>query len=437
MTDEEDYSVDDLSDQPSSLRCYYDTVNAQGNKLPVQRYVDALKALRPGYQQLVVFAAIAGIPAHFKQADFDMDGDELINQDERDAFCQALFSDPLMLEVVGEPDRQNLMPSCTLRNELYDPNNPNMTEKDMYTTKAMRPRRIAEVAQGFGENGVIESICQENFTRAMHSIIEAISRRLGGVCLPRKLKRNAEGLVECDVVWGMPAGRGCDLPFLRAPTPERHLHKSGRNLCVVDQVPVLNPLASDPEQALATGQQGWYYDDFSTERLKSCKGEPNNLQRIAFTMVTTASGQATAEPPAGATVELQCLNETYGALAAEDKGIASLGFECTTVSEASDCGPPPMRYHPMARTCVISCGSNEECPAAWVCDLNEKTAFAQTAGFAVCVNPICDSPEGEARNCGNSDVGEACLPRLIGWGGFDENEAYLETNSPDCETCPC
>jgi hypothetical protein len=205
---------------------------------------------------------------------------------------------------------------------------------------------------------------------------------------------------------------------------------------VVNQVPVMDPTAADPEQALQPGEQGWYYDDFSADRLRSCKGDPNNLQRIAFTLVSTASGQVTAEPPAGVTVQLQCLNEIYGALGAEDPAVARVGFECDVDPDCGSIGSG-MRCHSLNRTCVISCGSNAECPPGWLCDVAKETAVAQSAGFALCYNPICDSPEGEARNCGNSDVGEACLPRLIPEGGFEENEVYLETNSPDCETRVC
>jgi len=421
-----------IAEQPANLRCYYDTVNNQGNKFPVQRYVDALKALRPGYQQLVVFAAIAGIPPDIKQADFDMDADGLISQSERDAFYQALLSDPLMQEVIREPDRQNLEPSCTLRNELFDPNNPNMTEKDRYITKALPPRRIAEVAQGFGENGVIESICQENFTGAMDSIIEAISKQLGEVCLPRKLKRDSDGLVECDVVWAMPGGRDCgELDFLSPPPAGRpQKTKDDRNLCVVNQVPVIDPTQDDPQLALQSNVQGWYYDDFSADRLKQCKGD--HKQRIALTRFSGEAGEVTADPPAGVTVELRCLNELQSIVDAEQTAAEKVGYECNVDQE---CGSRPMRCHAKERTCVIACASNDDCPNAWICDSDSSSA--QTAGFSLCVNPICELPEGEARNCGNSDVGNTCIPQNIPADGFKETEVFLETNSPDCETRIC
>jgi hypothetical protein len=292
------------------------------------------------------------------------------------------LSDPLMQERIRE-DGANLEPSCTLDNPLFDPNDPYSEE---LATKAYPARRITEVAQGFGENGVIESICQDNFTGAMDSIIGAISKQLRGVCLPRKLKRNSDGLVECDVVWSMPPGQGCDLPFLQPPEPGRPQTKGGKILCVVRQVPVVNVDVEDPAQALAPGVTGWYYDDFSADRLKDCKGDPNNLQRVAFTMFSGQTGEETADPPAGTTVELQCLNEVQSIVGAEETAAIKVGFECNVDQE---CGPLPMRCHPKARTCVITCGSNADCPAAWACDTELETVFAQRAEFPLCVNPTC------------------------------------------------
>jgi hypothetical protein len=371
-----------IGDQPANLRCYYDTVNNQGNKFPVGRYINALKGLRPGYDQLVVFGAIAGIPPGINEIDYDHDGDGLISQPERDAYYQAIFSNPLMQETI-RADGMNLEPSCTLANPAWDGVDPDT----QFATKAYPARRITEMAAGFGENGIIQSICQENFTGAMDSIIQAISKQLGGVCLPRKLKRNSDGFVQCDVVWGMPGGRSCDLPFLSPPPADRPQQKGGKNLCVVNQVAVLDPSQSDPQAALGAGQ-GWYYDDFSDGRLKDCKGDdPDNLQRIAFTL-TAGSGEATADPPAGATVELQCLNEVQSIVGAEETAAAKVGFECNT---DADCGPAGsgMRCHIKARTCVISCNSNADCPAAWACDVEKATVFAQTAKMAICVNPTC------------------------------------------------
>ena len=43
--------------------------------------------------------------------------------------------------------------------------------------RAFPPRRIVQVARGFGENGVVASICEADFTGGMDAIISAIVRR--------------------------------------------------------------------------------------------------------------------------------------------------------------------------------------------------------------------------------------------------------------------
>ncbi len=163
-----------IAEQPANLRCYYSRLNDRGDLFPIERFIHGFRALRPGYEQLVVFAAIAGIPPMIMEGDFDANGDGSLNQQERDAFYQAILTDPLMQERI-RADGQNLEPSCTLPNIAYDPNDPSSGE---FATKAYPARRITGAVRGFGENGVVRSICQQNFTSAVDAIVKAISRHL-------------------------------------------------------------------------------------------------------------------------------------------------------------------------------------------------------------------------------------------------------------------
>jgi hypothetical protein len=43
---------------------------------------------------------------------------------------------------------------------------------------AYPPRRIVEVARGFGANGMVQSICQDDFGPAIDAIVRVIGRRL-------------------------------------------------------------------------------------------------------------------------------------------------------------------------------------------------------------------------------------------------------------------
>src|SRR6185369_14858678 len=178
---------DPLASQPLNLRCYYNQTNNNGDELyPVERYVNGFKALRPGNENLVVFAAIAGVPpdlvdqAHLSNVDFS-------NETQRESFYTGLLNDPRMQETIDPasmtvPGTGNLTPSCSSA-----------------TGKAYPPRRIVQVAKQFGENAIVQSICQQDFGPALDVVIDMIGKQLGAVCLSRSLTRDADGLVGCNV----------------------------------------------------------------------------------------------------------------------------------------------------------------------------------------------------------------------------------------------
>jgi hypothetical protein len=280
----------------------------------------------------------------------------------------------------------------------------------------------------------VHSICQDDFKGAMDSIVAIISEKLGAVCLPRPFVRDSNGVVGCNVVWELPppermvAGTPmrCDeLPFLKTPAGGRStVSRDGGAVCTVAQLAV-KPDAAAPGGMRAmptvsdgiTFDQGWYYDDFSPERMTSCQrsGALSGLQRVAFT--------AQASPPTGVTVKLECLNETQslaqnrvdiltstkqpkigdpcGQSGAAGAGAAANDDEACAVRLAApnatwtDGIDRSMFCHPKRNVCVQTCTTSSECPAAWVCDDRAET-LVETAepgvrdnGSPYCVNPTC------------------------------------------------
>lgn len=146
------------SSEPVNLRCYLNKDKLQATK----RYVDSLKALRP--RGNLVFAAIGGIPT-------DLVSDEVrANYDfSRPADAERYFSDVLadarMQEVVDEEWPGRIEPSCTVT--LGD---------TMHL--AMPPRRLVEVARGFGTHAVLGSICAHDFGAVTGGIIRALGEKL-------------------------------------------------------------------------------------------------------------------------------------------------------------------------------------------------------------------------------------------------------------------
>lgn len=176
LTDEDDCSSHDMShftpsvslpaDSPLkdvgvNLRCFH----SQQNQHRVARYVDGLKALRPGHEDLVLFVAVAGVPVDLIDRTLDLDDATAV-----DNYYASVLADERMQEVpdpATELANPNLIPSCVRPILNSEPGEP--TEQRAYP-----PRRIVEVARGFGRNGVIESICQDDFSGVTDTVLKRV-----------------------------------------------------------------------------------------------------------------------------------------------------------------------------------------------------------------------------------------------------------------------
>jgi hypothetical protein len=430
VTDEEDCSSGNMShfrpdngtlaaDDPLKMqglntRCYFEAMldrdstmdGIQNNLYGPGRYVQALRALRPGNEKLVIFAAIAGVPPELVEEE-DLNAVDFGNPAAANAFYDSILADRRMIETLDDRGTadvadDNLVPSCD-RGEM---------------AKAYPPRRIIEVARGFGANGIVQSICQDDFTPAINQIIKVIAKQLGAVCLPRKLVRNSDGLVGCNVVWELPGPtqsapnttpRECSQrDFLIKPDPDRaQVSDSGGAVCKVAQLRLVDAPEGEAETKMpdpgGTGNfnpetmseqiyvEGWYYDDFSTSVKMECPGL--DKQRVAFSN--------NAKPPTGVTVKLECLNETQSLADSrtnlEDQMQPNIGDSCEMRGN-EDCvvrlrggdRDESMFCHKQLNVCVLGCVGDADCPASWVCDKRPETADPVVSGGGpYCVNPTC------------------------------------------------
>jgi len=251
-----------------NLRCFL----YKEAQYPVQRYIDGFKALRAGREDLLVFGAIIGVP-------LDLVSEGTPNYD-------AILADPRMVEQVDTSPGSTglrLVPSCNVPGRGI----------------AFPPRRIVEVAKGFGTYGAVESICQESFTSAIDGILTKIARTLDDeLCVPRRLPVTVTDsrLIACAVIEVLPPpGTTLELPSSCAalagaePTPVR-VNVDGSIECRMVQLPTSGSTPSG---------LGWYYDDFSTTTRDAC-GDAG--QRVAFT--------AGALPHRYVTLNLECLERT-------------------------------------------------------------------------------------------------------------------------------
>ncbi|MBN1769654.1 MAG: hypothetical protein JXB32_00215 [Deltaproteobacteria bacterium] len=263
----------------------------------VSDYVAAFRALRANPDRLVL-GLIVGVP---------LDADTCIGQGDELGGCLALAA----MQAVENPARRGeLIPSCD-------------TTATSGMGLAFPPRRFVELAQAFGANAYVDSICKSDWTDAIRGITRNLVARLPSACFPRDLSFDPgtcaadcqvvetleddgpcevdPGCLDCppataDDLYGLlpcrdAFGAACeplkrDLGVVR--TPEGVL----RRQCLLRQAPraVTTAGCADPTT------EGWYY----VPREQS----PDDCPQLVFARGDTGS---LVEPNSSA--ELRCLAE--------------------------------------------------------------------------------------------------------------------------------
>lgn len=156
LTDEEDCSTpndemfnptrDDFG--PLNVRC---VVN-EDELYSVSRYASGLRDIREDADD-VIFGLVAGVPADLVADPDAIDFD-------------AILLDERMAHRVSPDNPNELLPSC-----------------ETASGTAYPPRRLVETARSFGGNGIVQSICQSDFTPVVGAILERVAARARGECL--------------------------------------------------------------------------------------------------------------------------------------------------------------------------------------------------------------------------------------------------------------
>jgi hypothetical protein len=134
------------------------------------RYLTGLRLLREGDPQRVVFAAITGVPADLVDVKA-RSGVDFGDDSARDAFYDHVLADPRMQETVDPSSNPgtgtgNVTPACK------------RTDASGADSTAAPARRIVSLAQLFGKQGIVESICQDDFGPATDAIVELIGKQV-------------------------------------------------------------------------------------------------------------------------------------------------------------------------------------------------------------------------------------------------------------------
>ncbi len=317
-----------------NLRFYtYTPCTAQDPTWPVSRYIDpanptaGLLAVKPGHPERILFAAIAGVPLNVPTIGtgdtqrIDWNGllgtpsasgaDDFCGRDTSMLGAQTSAEGPVSM-MQNNPDPNcatRVVPACRRQGTTYMPTA--CTADLQYF--AWPSRRIVEVARRFDEspicngsacnNGLVTSICSNDYAQAMQQIVKKIQSRLTGACLPRVLQTTPDtagnNTVQCLVRETLPEGVDMCDPALGqqdppnesgVPTPTHVMVGDvSRRVCDIDQVPT-DPTSNAP----IAGQIGWYYDTAVDP------SNPNCAQRISFQPETAA-------PAGGSITRLECI----------------------------------------------------------------------------------------------------------------------------------
>ena len=313
----------------------YQTCSAQDPTWPIERYVDpanptaGLLSLKPNHPERILFAAIAGVPLTIPTvgtgAGATTDWDRLLGAPSArgaDDFCGrdtsmlgALTSaeGPISMQQANADTAcpMRVVPACRREGSPYSPTA--CTSDLQYF--AWPSRRIIEVARRFDQdpvcngaacgNGLVTSICSNNYGSAMQQIVTKIQSRLVVPCLPRVLQTTTDAsnhvTVQCVVRETLPVEiDACDPthalndPMVNGVRAPMHQMVAGvnRRVCEIDQV------ATDSSSHEALPGTGWFYD------VTPNPASPQCTQRISFT--------SDAVPVNGSTTSLECIQSVTG-----------------------------------------------------------------------------------------------------------------------------
>jgi hypothetical protein len=334
-----------------NLRCGRNAPNADLIH-PTKRYIDGLKSLKPNNPDRIIYAAIVGVP-----------------QD-------AIESNQPIDDILERSDMQ-------FAENTASPGLPRLSCVSNKGDEAYPPRRMLEVAKGFGDQAVIYSICEDDYGPALNTLIEKIASKLKGNCLPRQLSPGDNGLVNCQVFELLPKGvEKCDPGYGLSGNPiSRNIVENGKTT---------SRLACPMKQLAVTGGQvangnGWFYDNFSENLAMDCN--PGEQQRIAFQF---ASG---TDLPSGAGATFECF-QPVARIDNDAKGFDAVNTRCANASDEPEdtiCEDKngtdgySLQCIPATLTCQIKCANNPDCPPGWVC----AKAGGGSEGPLYCQLPTC------------------------------------------------
>ncbi len=185
-------TVADVDDPDAGLlktACNLPAKNEEDFLFGTERYWNELVSIKGDQPRAVMFGAIVGVPM----------GDDSPCQGRGNALGDCLAHEDMQLETDlledGEKLTRGFAPACERR------------DGENVLTRASPGRRYVKVAESFGPNGYVSSICNGDWTEAMKEFAWVISKNAPSHCYPKSLewaplsknKQEELGCPECGV----------------------------------------------------------------------------------------------------------------------------------------------------------------------------------------------------------------------------------------------
>ncbi len=318
-----------------NMRMYdYQPGSVQDPTWTLDRYIDPRDAthgwlaLKPGHPERIVFAAITGVPLGTSATGGDTDWDALLGRpgpvDPNDfasrntstAIDTSTPEGPVSMRQANVDTTcpstavwRRTVPACRREGTTATPG----TCDPAAQYYAWPARRIVEIARRFDQaplcggqpchNGVVTSICANDYTAAMRTILAKIQNRLPVPCLVRPLQTHATATgaraVDCRLREVQPVGvQSCDASRGRVQPLDTAasvtLDGESRIVCDIEQASA-DQATSQP----TPGEIGWYYDTSAVVRAGASRCD----QRISFT--------EGAAPAPGTVTRLECVQSIH------------------------------------------------------------------------------------------------------------------------------
>ncbi len=325
LTDEDDCSTSDIdlfnpesdryTDLDLNLRCheYPEALH------PIERYVQNMLERKRAPEQLV-YATISGVPL-----DLVPDPDFALGPQ-----VEAMLDDSRMQERVDPADSTRLLPSCDVigRGRAYPPR---------------RMVRVASALEDEGAGGVVQSICQSDFSGALNAIIAKLVRPLACEGIPLTPPRESSGEVACDLYELFDPALAIDCSAVPGRSDAGVDSATGRRRCQVNQV--LQEGTTTPPATPA----GWYF---------GVGPDCSDQSRLYYT--------EGAEPRLGSIMRLVCPVEP------SSSDWVGVGTACTSDDRCAELPDLFDRTFPRGLvcaegTCQPACTGDLDCPSGAPC----------------------------------------------------------------------